>query len=440
MEKLVIIGAGPGGYEVAIEAAQKGLEVVLIDKDELGGTCLNYGCIPTKTLYKSSEIIKSIKGGNQFGIDAEYKIDFEKVISNKDKIVADLKNGIDFLIKKNKIEFIKGEATFVDERSIKVNDQVIEGDYFIIATGSAVRMLDIEGVDSEAVVTSKEMLSLNQIPKTLTVIGGGVIGVELASIYNYFGSEVTILEYQKNLLGYFEEDISKRFKPVLTKQGINVVTGANVTKIDNNTVTYNIKGQENSIDAELILMSVGRIAYMDNLNIEKIGIEFDKTGIKVNDNFQTSIPNIYAVGDVLGGSMLAHTATFQSYKALSHILNEENTTDFNMIPACVFTFPELASIGLTRKEAKEKFDSIEVRKGQYSANGKANAMGENTGFIQIILNDGYIVGASIMGYSASTIIHEIALIINSGKRIDEFRDMIFAHPTLSEVLSSAIRE
>ncbi|XMB87402.1 dihydrolipoyl dehydrogenase [Mycoplasmatota bacterium WC44] len=439
MKKLVIIGAGPGGYEVAFEASEKGLDVTLIDKDELGGTCLNYGCIPTKTLYKSAEIIKNIKNGSQFGIDADYSVNFKQIIDNKENVVSNLKQGIEFLIKKHKINFIKGEASFVNENSISVNGEIIEGDYFIIATGSNVKIPNIEGVNSKNVVTSKEMLSLEKLPKSLTVIGGGVVGVELASIYNQFGTEVTILEYQKNLLGFFEEDISKRFKPILSKQGINVITNAAVTKIDDTDVYYNIKDKENNISSELVLISTGRKSYTDNLKLDVIGVEYDLNGIKVNNDYETNVKNIYAVGDVIGGSMLAHTATFQSYKVLDIILGEENKTDFEMFPACVFTFPELASIGLTRKEAKDKYTDIVVKKGLYSANGKANAMGEENGFIQIITHNDLIVGASIMGYSASTIIHEIAIIANSGKPLSEFKDMIFAHPTLSEVLSSAIR-
>ncbi len=440
MKKIIIIGAGPGGYEVAIEAAKKGLDVTLIDKDELGGTCLNYGCIPTKTLYRSAELIKSSNNSEQFGVKSSIDFDFTQAMENKDSIVDNLKKGIEFLINKNEIRYIKGEATFIDKKSLKVNDEVISGDYFLIATGSTVKMLEIDGIDSKYVVTSKEMLSLKKLPKSLTVIGGGVVGVELASIYNQFGTEVTILEYQKNLLGFIEEDISKRLKPILKKQGINVVTSAEVTKVDKDTVYYNLKGSELKVESELILMSCGRKSYIDNLGISEIGIEFENKGINVNENYQTNLEHIYAVGDVLGETMLAHTATFQSYKALAHMLGEENSTNFSMFPACVFTFPEIATIGLTKKQAKELFETIEIKKAVYAANGKANAMGASEGFVQLVINDGFIVGASILGYSASTIIHEIAIIIESGKRLVEFKDMIFAHPTLSEVLALAIRE
>jgi len=438
MKKLVIIGAGPGGYEVAIEASKEELEVILIDKNELGGTCLNYGCIPTKTLYKSAEIIKNIKSGAKFGVTAEFKLDLNQVMINKDSVVTGLKKGIEFLLNKGNVKFIKGEAKFLSDKTIEVNGETIEADYFLIATGSVPRMLNIPGSDSEIVVTSKEMLELTEVPKRLTVIGGGVVGVELASIYNNFGSEVTIVEFQKLLLSTFDEDISKRIKPALSKQGIKIITNAAVKEIKGNNVLYDLKGKEASVEADLVLMSTGRAPYTDKLNISKIGIEFDRSGIKVNDNFMTNKNNIFAVGDCIGGMMLAHTATYQSYKVLDYIMGRTNGTDFDMVPGCVFTFPEIATIGLTKAQAKEKFETVDVIKSMYSANGKANAMGED-GFIQLVVVSGKIVGASILGYSASTLIHEIALIIGSGKLLSDFKDVIFAHPTLSEVLSHAIR-
>lgn len=438
MKKLVIIGAGPGGYEVAIEASKEELEVILIDKDELGGTCLNYGCIPTKTLYKSAEVIKTIKHGEKFGVTGSYNLNLSQVIKNKDEVVTGLKKGIDFLLNKGNVRFIKGEAKFLSKNSVEVNDETIVGDYFLIATGSVPRMLNIPGADSDIVVTSKEMLSLTEVPKRLTVIGGGVVGLELASIYNNFGSEVTVVEFQKHLISMFDEDISKRIKPALSKQGIKIITNAAVKEIKGNEVIYDSKGKEASVEADLVLMSTGRAAYYDNLNLEAIGVEYDRGGIKVNDDFMTNVNNVFAVGDCIGGMMLAHTATFQSYKVLDLIMGRGNNTDFNMVPGCVFTFPEIATIGLTKVEAKAKHENVEVIKSMYSANGKATAMGED-GFVQLIVVDDLIVGASILGYSASTLIHEIALIIGSGKSLSSFRDVIFAHPTLSEVVMHAIR-
>ncbi len=438
MKRLVIIGAGPGGYEVAIEASKEDLEIILIDKHELGGTCLNYGCIPTKTLYKSAEVIKNIKTGEKFGVKGNFELDLKQVMANKDEVVAGLKKGIEFLLNKGNVRIVQGEAKFVSKTSVEVNGEIIEGDYFLVATGSVPRMLNIPGVDSDIVVTSKEMLELEEVPKKLTVIGGGVVGVELASIYNYFGSEVTIVEFQKHLLGMFDEDISKRIKPALKKQGINIVTNAACKEIKGNEVIYDLKGKEVSVEADLVLMSTGRAPYYDNLGLVGIGVEFDRAGITVDDNFKTNVDNIFAVGDCIGGMMLAHTATYQSYKVLDQILGKENKTDFDMVPGCVFTFPEIASIGLTKAQAKAKYENVDVIKSMYSANGKANAMGED-GFVQLIVVDDFIVGASILGYSASTIIHEIALLIGSGKSLSNFRDVIFAHPTLSEVLAHAIR-
>lgn len=438
MKKLVIIGAGPGGYEVAIEASKEELEVILIDKNELGGTCLNVGCIPTKTLYKSAEIVKNIKNGEKFGVKSSYELDLPQVIANKDEVVTGLKKGIDFLLNKGNVRFITGEAKFVSDTAVEVNGEVIEGDYFLIATGSVPRMLNIPGADSDIVVTSTEMLDLKEVPKRLTVIGGGVVGVELANIYALFGSEVTIIEFQKHLLSMFDEDISKRIKPALKKQGINIITNAACKEIIGNEVIYDLKGKEQSVVADLVLMSTGRAPYYDNLGLESIGIEFDRNGIIVDEDYKTNKKNIFAVGDCIGGMMLAHTATYQSYKVLDQIVGRDNKTDFDMVPSCVFTFPEIAMIGMTKAQAKEKFEDVEVIKSMYTANGKANAMGED-GFVQLVVVDDKIVGASILGYSASTIIHEIALIIGSEQPLSNYKDVIFAHPTLSEVLAHAIR-
>ncbi len=438
MKRLVIIGAGPGGYEVAIEASKEELEVVIIDKAELGGTCLNVGCIPTKTLYKSAEVIKNIKNGEKFGVNGDFTLDMEQVIANKNEVVASLKKGIQFLLDKGNVQFIQGEAKFISKDEVEVNGETIKGDYFLVATGSVPRMLNIPGVDSDIVVTSTEMLDLTEVPKRLTVIGGGVVGVELASIYNKFGSEVTIVEYEKNLLSMFDDDVAKRIKPALKKQGINIITNAACTEIRGNEVVYELKGKEAIVEADLVLMSTGRAPYYDNLGLDTIGIEYDRGGIKVDKNFKTNVENIYAVGDCIGGMMLAHTATYQSYNVLDQIMGRNNTTDFNMVPACVFTFPEIASIGMTKAEAKEKFEDIEVVKSMYAANGKALSMGED-GFLSLIIASDKIVGASVFGYSASTIIHEIALIIGSEKSVSSFKDVIFAHPTLSEILAHAIR-
>ncbi len=438
MKRLIIIGAGPGGYEVAIEASKEELEVIIIDKAELGGTCLNVGCIPTKTLYKSAGVIKNIKNGEKFGVSGDFTLNMEQVVANKNDVVASLKKGIQFLLDKGNVRLIQGEAKFVSKDEVEVNGETIKGDYFLVATGSVPRMLNIPGADSDIVVTSTEMLDLTEVPKRLTVIGGGVVGVELASIYNKFGSEVTIIEYEKNLLSMFDEDVAKRIKPALKKQGINIITSAACKEINGHNVIYDFKGKETSVEADLVLMSTGRAPYYDNLGLDTIGIEYDRSGIKVDKDFKTNVENIFAVGDCIGGMMLAHTATYQSYKVLDQIVGRKNTTDFNMVPACVFTFPEIASIGMTKAEAKEAFEEIKVVKSMYAANGKALSMGED-GFLSLILADDKIVGASVFGYSASTIIHEIALIIGSKKVVSDFKDVIFAHPTLSEVLAHAIR-
>ncbi len=447
---LVIIGAGPGGYEVAVKAAMAGLNVALVEKELVGGTCLNHGCIPTKALYKNAEVMHLLKNTQEFGVEnLKYDFDFSTVQNRKNSILDQLRNNIILMLKKANVEVIQGIASFVDENKVNVkqNDSEIEliAEYFIIATGSNEKVIPIDGHNLPNVLTSKEMLDINIVPKKLVIIGGGVIGVEMATIFKEFGAEVVILEYFDKLIPTMDKDISSRLKVYLKKLGVEVTNDALVEKIsnDNNKLVINgktKKGKEFSIDAEFVLMATGRIANVDNLNLDSIDIVCDKTGIVVNENMQTSLPHIYAVGDVTGKTMLAHVATYQSFKALDHILGKENYTKFNVVPACVFTLPEIASVGLTEEEAKQRYGEIKSSKFMFRANGKALTMSEVEGFVKVISYNDKLVGVHIIGPQASSLIHEAAVLVEKEILVKDAINVIHAHPTLSETLLEALRK
>ena len=428
--RLLIIGGGPGGYETAVEAAKRGLEVTLISEGPLGGTCLNEGCIPTKTFCHYAELIEqNLKAG------LDCKPSFAAAAERKQAVVEQLRSGIDMLLKN--VQVVQGRAEFKDSRTVLCNGQEYTADKIIIATGSVSASLPIPG--AESCITSKEILDLTEVPGRLCVIGGGVIGLEFASIFRSFGSEVTVLEFCPNILPRFDVNLAKRLKQTLTKRGINIEVLAQVTAIDGNTVTYIKKDKEFTVQADKILMAVGRRPNTDGLNLESVGIDYTRKGITVNDRFETSVPGIFAVGDVTGGIMLAHAATYQGLHALTYICGQQDSIRFDLIPAAVFTMPEVAMVGLTEEQCKEQGLQVRCLKSFYRANGKAISMDETDGYCKLIVSEnGVILGAHLMGAHASDLIHEITTAMNLGATVKQLQSVIHAHPTLSEVLQAAI--
>ena len=427
---MLIIGAGPGGYETAVEAVKRGMEVTLITEGPLGGTCLNEGCIPTKTFCHYAELLEqNLKAG------LDCKPSFAAAAERKQAVIEQLRGGIDMLLKN--VQVVRGKAQFKDAKTVVCNGQEYTADKIIIATGSVSAVLPIPG--AEGCLTSKEILELTEVPGSLCVIGGGVIGLEFASIFRSFGSEVTVLEFCPNILPRFDVDLAKRLKLSLSKCGINIEVQAQVTRIDGNTVTYIKKDKESTVQADKILMAVGRRPNTDGLNLEAAGIDYTRKGITVNERFETSVPGIYAVGDVTGGIMLAHAATFQGRRALNAICGETDSIRFDLVPAAVFTMPEVAMVGLTEEQCKEQQLEFRCLKSFYRANGKAVSMDETDGYCKVIVdNNGKVLGAHIMGAHASDLIHEITTAINLGASLDQLQSVIHAHPTLSEVLQSAL--
>ena len=457
-KKITIIGAGPGGYETALAAASSGLEVVLISNSPVGGVCLNEGCIPTKTFCRNAELLDNLKDASEFGISTgEISLDFAKVIERKNAVISQLQGGIEFLLKSRNVSFVRGRAEFKDRNTVIVNGtEEITSDYIVIATGSVSATLPIPGADAEGVITSREMLSLDSIPQRLCIIGAGVIGLEFASIFNSFGSEVTVLEYCKDILPHFDTDLAKRMKQALGKKGIKIETGAQVKAIERAdtggslSVKYSKKDVDFSAEADKVLMAVGRRPAVQSLNLDAVGIEYSPKGIVTDSDMRTNVPNIFAIGDIRGGIMLAHAATFEGKRALNAILADIREggpqegrildgIDFGIIPAAVFTRPEVATVGLTEEDCKDKELKIKCLKSMFRANGKAVAMGEVDGYCKIITDaeDGRILGCHLFGPHASDIIQEVAALMNKKATVYELQDIIHAHPTLSEVILSA---
>ena len=453
--KIIIIGAGPGGYETAVLAAKRGVEVVLIESGHVGGTCLNEGCIPTKSFCRNAEVLDGLREAAAFGIsDLDYKFDFSSVTSRKNAVVEQLRAGVEVLLGHKNITLVRGKASFKDAHTVTVDGQDYVGDYIIIATGSVSASLPIPGADFPGILTSREILDLEEVPQRLCVIGGGVIGLEFASIFRSFGSEVTVVEYCKDILPRFDTDLAKRLKQSLGKRGIEINTQAQVTSITENfgeyTVTFTRKGKEETVVADKVLMAVGRKANVASLNLADAGIEFTPRGIVVNDVMQTNIPHIYAVGDINGKMMLAHAATFQGIVALDHIMGVENDIDLSVMPAAVFTSPEAASVGKTEDECKEAGIPVRCLKSFFRANGKAVTMGETDGFCKIVVaaepkegaespyEPGRVLGCHLYGPHASDIVQEACAMITRKATLKEFQDVIHTHPTLTEVLQSAL--
>ncbi|MCM1371371.1 MAG: dihydrolipoyl dehydrogenase [Bacteroides sp.] len=442
--QLIIIGAGPGGYEVAVKAAKSGLSVLIVEARHVGGTCLNEGCIPTKCLCRNAALLQEIKDAATFGITTgAIQFDLATAIERKNSVVERLTTGIQTLLKTPGITLVNGNAKFVDNHTIEVDGTRYSADHIIIATGSVSKFLPIEGAHSQGVVTSTELLDTKTIPDRLCIIGGGVIGMEFASIFNAFGSEVTVIEYCKEILPAFDRDIAKRLRTALKKQGISFKTGAAVTAIrheDGHTIVeYTEKSATRNTEADLVLMAVGRVANTDSLNLTDAGIAFTPKGITVNENMQTSVPHIYAVGDINGLCQLAHAATFQGYRALNHILGKTDDIDFDIIPAAVFTLPEVASVGLSEESAEAKGISYSTHKAFYRANGKALSMGEEEGVVKLLTDtNGIIIGCHIIGKHAADIIHEAALLIRHRATLSQLSDSIHAHPSISEIFLATV--
>lgn len=431
---LIIIGSGPGGYQAARYAAQQGLKVVIVENSHAGGTCLNCGCIPTKTFAHEAELLR-----NPLLTDEDrLRWNFKTLLERKQTIVEQLRKGVETILQHPNITFVKGFGRLSGIHSVTVGDEEFTAKNIILATGSHAKLPPVDGINDPSVMTSTELLSCSSIPKQLCIIGAGVIGMEFASAFNAFGCKVTVVEYMKECLPTIDGDIAKRLRKSLEKQGVTFIMQAGVSSIQNGTVTYKKKGKQTTVVADSVLVATGRAANTDNMGLEGVGVEVNRQGIVVDDNMQTNIPGIYAIGDVNGKMMLAHAATFQGYRAVNHILGKEDLINFDIMPAAIFTYPEAASVGISEENAKQAGLDYSCGKGFYRANGKALSMGETEGLLKLIADkDGKIIGCHVFGVHAADLVQEVTSLMNKNATVEDLKNIIHIHPTVGEILLSA---
>lgn len=450
--EVVIIGGGPGGYVAAIRCAQLGKKVVLIEEDRLGGTCLNYGCIPTKALAHSTKVLKHIKEAAHYGFDLpSYGINMARVTERKTEVVDSLVGGIAHLMAANGIRVIEGTAVVVSNSEIHVDTKkismVIHFENLILATGSESSTINIPGNDLPFVMTNKEALALKEVPESIAIIGGGVIGMEFAFIFNALGTKVFVIEYLPEILCMLDQDVVDALKEAATQKGIQIYTGAcakEISKTENGVVmtAYQIGDTTYYLATEKVMMAVGRKARLENLNLELLGVSLNdrKNGIWVNEHMQTSVENIYAIGDVTNIIQLAHVASHQGMVAAEHLCGMDSKMHYDLVPSAIFTSPEIGQVGLSEKEAALKDCSVTVSRFPFMANGKSIAMNETERFVKIIScsETKIVLGASIIGTNGTDMIATLSNLIHAQTTLEKAAEVIYAHPTAAEAIHEAI--
>ncbi len=449
--RIVIIGGGPGGYVAGIRAAQRGADVTVVEKDLLGGTCLNRGCIPTKALLGSVEALHKARSGGEFGfvVPGDITPDFTRMMERKNAISKQLRDGIHALFKKNKVKLVTGDGRITGPGTVQVETAdgtvTLEADKIIIATGSEPARLPFFDFDQPTVLTSTGALELTSIPETLLIIGAGVIGCEFASVFSELGTKITMVEMMPQMLPLEDTRLAKQFQQIFKKKGIEVMLKTKVNGIAEygaNHITANIEGGP-QITAEKMLVSIGRQPNSQGIGLETVGVETDGRGyIVVNDKLETSAPNVYAIGDVNGGILLAHVASYEGLVAVENCLGGDVQRELKVVPSCVYTLPEIASIGLTEDQAKDEGYEPITGTFRLGAAGKALAIGEAVGYIQIVAdrNTDKVLGANMMGPHVTDLIHEIAVAIKNDLTVKQIGDTIHAHPTIGEALMEAAHD
>ncbi len=442
--EIAVIGAGPGGYETAIKAAQLGKKTCIVEEKEFGGTCLNVGCIPTKVLIRTANLVSEIRDASKFAVEgvdpAAVSVDMKKLQQRKSGIVKTLTGGVRALLGGNRVAIEKGKAAFVDAHTLSVGDKTITAENIIIATGSKVFMPPFIAIEGDSrVITSDEALGLDSLPKRMAVIGGGVIGVEFAYLFSKLGVEVTVLELMDQILPMVDPEISSLARKSMEQGGVSFKLGAKVKTVKDNCVQFELDGKEEEIAADLVLMAVGRVPNTEGLNAEGIGLAFERKAIQTNERLQTNIPHIYAIGDVNGKVMLAHTASHEGMTALENICGGYAEMDYDKIPSCIYITPEIASIGLTEAKAKEKAGKIKVGRFPFAANGKSLIEGSTEGMAKVILDEetGEILGVHLFGSHVTEMIGEISAAMASELTAEEVIGSIHPHPTVNEAVGEA---
>lgn len=446
---VIIIGSGPGGYVSAIRCAQLGLKTACVEgRETLGGTCLNVGCIPSKAMLHATHMLHEAEHNfAEMGLKGKSpSVDWNQMLAYKQKTVDTNTKGIEFLFKKNKIDWIKGWATVPEPGKVKVGDDIHEAKNIIIATGSEPASLPGVEVDEKVVVTSTGALTLNKVPKKLVVIGAGVIGLELGSVYARLGSEVTVVEYLDAITPGMDGEVQKQFMKLLKKQGINFVMGAAVQRTDATKtkakVTYKLRkdDSEHTLDADVVLVATGRKPFYDGLDLDGLGVERTKRGqIAVNDHWQTSVNGIYAIGDVIEGPMLAHKAEDEGMAVAEVVAGKHGHVNYGVIPGVIYTHPEVANVGATEEQLKEAGRAYKVGKFSFMGNARAKAVFAGDGFVKIIADKetDRILGAHIIGPAAGDLIHEVCVAMEFGASAEDLAMTCHAHPTYSEAVREA---
>lgn len=449
MKTVVIIGGGPAGYVAAITAARNGSRVIVVEEAQLGGTCLNEGCIPTKSLLESAETYEKVKHAGTFGIDVAaggVSVNWNGVQQYKNKVMKKLVMGVGYLMKKNQIQVIRGKATFLTDSQLHVEkpdgDEQITADSFIIATGSEPIPLPFAPFDGEAVIHSSHAMSLPAIPASMLIVGGGVIGCEFASIYSRLGTKVTIIEMAEQLLPGEDPDISSVLKRQLEASGVTIYTETAVKNLlaGSKTALLQKKDGVEEARADCMLVSIGRRPRIAELGLHRIGVQHSSRGIAVNEFMQTSVPHIYACGDVIGGIQLAHVAFHEGEVAARNACGIASRANYHAVPRCIYTSPEIASVGLTEKQARDKYGDVRIGEFAFSANGKALILNEQAGKVKVIVEPKFneIVGITIVGPRATELIGQGTIMLHTEMTADAMENFIAAHPTLSETLAEAL--
>jgi dihydrolipoamide dehydrogenase len=442
---ITILGGGPGGYVAAIKAAQLGAKTALIENENVGGVCLNWGCIPTKTLLKSAQVYKYILNSQKYGIDISdtsgISINWDNMQKRKDSVVTQLTNGVKFLLKKNGVDTINGFGNVIDKNTIEVNGEKIKTKNLILATGSSPLLPPIDGLkeanEAGFALTSRDILSIKEVPNELIIVGGGVIGVEFATLYSSLGVKVTIVERADDLLVNVDIDVRNLLKKLLVKEQVEVITGANVKAFKKDSIDYEKDGKSVNLKADKVLVSIGRKP--NYKGIEALNLKTERTGVITNEKLETNVKGVYAIGDLNGKYMLAHVASAEGIVAVENIMGKKSEMEYDKIPSCIYGHPEIGFVGLTEQAAKEKGMDYVVSTFPLSANGKALAEGETDGFIKIIADKQYgeVIGMHIIAPHATDMIAEAVTTMELEGTVHDLAKAIHPHPTLSEIVMEA---
>jgi dihydrolipoamide dehydrogenase len=441
---VAIIGGGPGGYVTAIKAGQMGMSVVCIDNSpKLGGTCLNVGCIPSKALLNITEKYSEIAHLSKYGIKCqEVSFSLEDMMKYKDKVISDLDGGIKGLFKKNNVAYINGTGSFIDKNTIEANGERISAKHIIIATGSKPISIPNITIDEKKVVSSTGALSLTSVPKNLVVVGAGVIGLEMGSVWARLGSKVTVIEHGDTVMGASDSDISKEVEKILTKQGLNFIMKGEVKQFDGSAIHYRKDGVDMKVEnVDIVLVAIGRKSNTDGLGLDKVGLKTNLRGqLEVDKEFRTSVPNIYAIGDLIPGPMLAHKASEEGVALIEIIAGKKVHINYNTIPNIVYTSPEIATIGKSERQLQYEGVDYKVGKFNFAANSRAKAIGDTSGFVKVIVDKktDEILGGAIINKAAGEMIHEIAVAMEFKAASEDIARISHGHPTMSEAVKEAM--